>query len=136
MRWHQSLRHVFGVLSVCAVMFSFVAGARAEPPPNLDPTLQHWFEGLHRPAGGISCCAAADCHVSESRMNTEGYEVYIEQTWVTVPTDSILQHVDNPTGHAVVCYRRIRGYDENGDAKPIDLKIFCFVRPSESSCSA
>jgi len=94
-------------------------GAVAAPPDNADPTLAPWFQSLRQPGTGISCCSMADCRATEYRTSAFGYEALIEDKWLAVPPDRVLQHTDNPTGRAIVCYMPGRG-------------ILCFVRPAET----
>ena len=93
--------------------------AAAAPPDNADPALAPWFQSLRQPGTGISCCSIADCRVTEYRTDEVGYEALIDDKWLSVPTDRILQHISNPTGRAIVCYHPGTG-------------ILCFVRPSET----
>lgn len=93
--------------------------AFAHPPPNADMSLAPWFEGLHQPGTGMSCCSIADCRQTEFRTNGDHYEAMIEGEWRVVPKETILDKVDNPTGHAVVCYTPTLG-------------IMCFVRGPET----
>jgi hypothetical protein len=107
------------------VVGSFVAGsliaaiASASPPDNADATLAPWFQSLRQPGTGISCCSMADCRITEYRTSGVGYEAFIDDKWLAVPPDRVLQHTDNPTGRAIVCYMPGRG-------------ILCFVRPAET----
>jgi hypothetical protein len=104
--------------------------ALAAPPTNPDPRLAPWFRSLTRPwepgsSMRISCCTVADCRVTDYRTIAGGYEVLIDErfpsvyarSWQRVPQVAILEHKDNPTGGAVVCW--------NG------LVVVCFVRPEE-----
>ncbi|MBV8652152.1 MAG: hypothetical protein JO255_11840 [Alphaproteobacteria bacterium] len=93
--------------------------SRAAPPENADPALAPWFQSLQQPGSGRSCCSIADCRPTEYRTVGDHYEVLIENKWVFVPPDKVLQRTDNPLGRAVVCWRRSIG-------------IMCFVRASET----
>ncbi|HLG89635.1 MAG TPA: hypothetical protein VKZ79_20840 [Alphaproteobacteria bacterium] len=102
------------------------ATAYARPPENADPALAPWFEGLHQPHTGISCCSIADCRPTDYREVPNGYEVLIDDRfglsppqWQSVPPEKILDHIGNPTGRAVVCFTPAAG-------------IMCFVRPPEA----
>src|SRR5215469_2102304 len=102
------------------IAVSFIGAiASAAPPPNADGTLAPWFQSLRQPGTGISCCSMADCRATEYRTTADGYEAFIEDRWLTVPADRVLDHTDNPTGRAIVCYMPGRG-------------ILCFVRPAET----
>ena len=101
-------------------LFAFVAASavHAAPPENADPALAPWFQSLQAP-NGTSCCSNADCRVTDYRTSAAGYEALIDNRWIAVPRDRVLDHVSNPTGRAVVCYLPAMG-------------ILCFVRPSET----
>ncbi len=98
-------------------LISVIAGAA--PPDNADTSLAPWYQSLRQPGTGISCCSMADCRATEYRTSAFGYEAFIDDKWLAVPPDRVLQHVDNPTGRAIVCYVPGRG-------------ILCFVRPAET----
>jgi hypothetical protein len=92
--------------------------AKADPPPNADPALAPWYQGLKQPNTGISCCSIADCRATDYRTDGDHYEVLINDKWTIVPKDKVLQHFDNPIGRAVVCWTPALG-------------IMCFVRATE-----
>lgn len=102
--------------------------ATAAPPADSELQNHTWFESLQQPGEGhLLCCSIADCHLAASRISQAGYEVAIENSWIAVPADRVLQNVSNPTGRAVVCYRHI----VDPELKQWELRIFCFVRPPE-----
>ena len=80
----------------------------------------------------MPCCSIADCHVTTSRVTPVGYEVAIDDSWVVVPPDRVLEQVSNPTGRAVVCYRHVITPANGGDINERGIMIFCFVRPPET----
>jgi hypothetical protein len=92
--------------------------ALAKPPAGTDYSLAPWFESLRQPGTGVSCCALADCRTTDYRTEGDHYEALIDNKWVIVPPEKVLNRVDNPTGRAVVCYTPALG-------------IMCFVRASE-----
>jgi hypothetical protein len=106
-------------VALMTLLLGFGGAARAAPPENADPSLAPWFQSLRQPGTGISCCSIADCRVTDYRMDAVGYEALIDEKWMSVPPDRILQHISNPTGRAIVCYHPGTG-------------ILCFVRPSET----
>jgi hypothetical protein len=114
---------------VIASLFSFACHATAAPPPNTALTYQQWFESMEQPGDHhLPCCSLADCHFATARATMVGFEVAIDNSWVVVPPDRILQRVSNPTGRAVVCYRHILDIEnDHGDM----IRIFCFVRPPD-----
>jgi hypothetical protein len=114
---------------VIASLFSFACHATAAPPPNTALTYQQWFESMEQPGDHhLPCCSLADCHFATARATMAGYEVAIDNSWIVVPADRILQRVSNPTGRAVVCYRHILDIEnDHGDM----IRIFCFVRPPD-----
>jgi hypothetical protein len=95
-----------------------IGAAISAPPDGADPSLAPWFQGLRQPGTGISCCSIADCRTTDYRTRMDGYEVLIDDRWVSVPWEKVLQHMTNPTGRAVVCWTPQRG-------------VLCFVRPDE-----
>ena len=115
----KHLRSNWPVLGAFAAVSLIGAIASAAPPPNADGTLAPWFQSLRQPGTGISCCSMADCRATEYRTNASGYEAFIEDRWLAVPADRVLDHTENPTGRAIVCYMPGRG-------------ILCFVRPAET----
>ena len=94
------------------------ATAYAAPPEHVDYALAPWFQSLRQPGSGASCCSIADCRTTDYRTDGDGYEALIDNRWMVVPADKILQRTDNPTGRAVVCWTPQRG-------------IMCFVRAAE-----
>ena len=105
---------------VVGLGWALVSGvATANPPPDADISLAPWFQGLHQPGTGMSCCSIADCHQTDFRTNGTHYEALIEGRWLAIPPDKILDRTDNPTGRAVVCYTPTLG-------------ILCFVRGPET----
>jgi hypothetical protein len=102
---------------LAAALFALAGTTDAAPP---EGPLRHkeWFEGLRQPGTQAQCCSIADCRVKPYRMTADGYEVQLDDRWVRVPPEKILQRIDNPTGGAVVCYT------------PPE-HIMCFVRATE-----
>jgi hypothetical protein len=101
-----------------------ISAAFAAPPPDADPSLSQWFQGLRQPGSGASCCSISDCHrlkEGQWRETASGYEIEIRGQWISVPRSRILNHVqDNPTGGAVACYSEAL------------RTVYCFVRGSET----
>jgi len=100
------------------MVFFVACHAEAAPPADADPALAPWFQGLQAPDTGRSCCSIADCRPTESRTRGGHYEVLIEDKWLAVPSQRILNRSDNPTGRAVVCWTPALG-------------IICFVHGPE-----
>ena len=125
----SSTRHHLSAVLVASLLCLFGGRATAAPPPNAALVYQQWFEGLEQPGEHhLPCCSIADCHFAVARATMVGYEVAIENSWIVVPSDRILQNVSNPTGRAVVCYRHI--LDIENDHRDM-IRIFCFVRPPD-----
>jgi hypothetical protein len=101
--------------------------ALAAPPPGANRALSRWFGSLTQPGNGLPCCSISGCRVTQARATPEGYDALIEGEWIAIPRGSILSRADNPTGHAVVCYRRY--HTDNDELLP--PSIFCFVPPME-----
>lgn len=111
----------FRMLLVAAACLSLVlrgVPALAQPPPGSNLKYKDWFESLQQPGTHGYCCSISDCHMTNYRVTPNGYEVPIDGRWVPVPPDKVLDHVDNPTGHGVVCYL-------------VPDEIMCFVRAAE-----
>lgn len=106
-------------ISLALALLLAASAVRAAPPPDADPALAPWFQSLHQPGTGISCCSIADCRATEYRITGDHYEALIEDKWVAVPPDKVLQRIDNPVGRAVVCWTPQTG-------------VMCFVRASET----
>ncbi|HXP32336.1 MAG TPA: hypothetical protein VN832_14675 [Stellaceae bacterium] len=113
------LRPVWAIVAAAILSLACIGALSAAPPEGADPTLAPWFQSLRQPGTGVSCCSIADCRATEYRSRGEGYEAFIDERWISVPQERVLDHIDNPTGRAVVCYEPTRG-------------ILCFVRPSET----
>ena len=107
------------VVILATIYMISLTDALAAPPEDADPSLAPWFKSLSAP-DGTGCCAIADCRRTMSRVSTDGYEVLIDNAWVTVPWDRVLPETYNPTGQAVVCMA------------PKTKIILCFVRPPET----
>ena len=91
----------------------------AAPPENADPALAPWFQSLLQPRTGVSCCSISDCRPADSRVRDGRYEVFIDDRWMPVPPEKVLERKDNPTGRPIVCYTPQAG-------------IMCFVRGIET----
>ena len=119
--WHQIDRGRSRSAALAAGALALIvvaAGAIAAPPDGADPGLAPWFQSLRQPGTGISCCSISDCRTTDYRTRMDGYEALIDDKWISVPWEKVLQHMPNPTGRAVVCYTPQRG-------------VMCFVRPDE-----
>ena len=104
---------------ILALMLLVCRAGVAAPPDNPNPDLSPWYNSLHQPRTGILCCSIADCRPTRSRLRNDHYEAFIGGHWRVVPDDKVLQRVENPTGHAVVCWTERMG-------------ILCFIRAPES----
>jgi hypothetical protein len=113
-RQARSILLAAGALALLAAAYSAVAA----PPDGADPGLAPWFQSLRQPGTGISCCSISDCRTTDYRTRMDGYEAYIDDKWISVPWEKVLDHMPNPTGRAVVCWTPVRG-------------VMCFVRPDE-----
>lgn len=104
--------------ALLAAGVTLAATALAKPPSDTDYSLAPWFQSLRQPGTGVSCCSIADCRTTDYRTVGDQYEALIDDKWVRVPPEKILQRMDNPTGRAVVCWTPALG-------------IMCFVRAAE-----
>jgi hypothetical protein len=107
------------ILAVVLIWLAPAVVARAEPPDDVDPGLSSWYQGLKQPGTRVGCCSTADCRPVPYRIADDHYEAFIDERWVAVPADKILDHESNPTGRAVACWTPSGG-------------ILCFVRPTET----
>lgn len=118
-------RLLHSVVLLAALIPIPVALLSAAPPPNPDPQLSEWFQGLRQPGTNTSCCDLSDCRPVGTRIGEAGYEVLItpasfpvaEERWVPIPPQTILHGKDNPLGRGVVCWTPSRG-------------VLCFVKPA------
>ncbi len=119
---------LLSTLAIGAIALTLAPTASAEPPSVTDPRLAPWFKSLMQPRSDAPCCAIADCRLTDARLQPWGYEARIDGRWISIPADTVLDHVENPTGRAVVCYHI--SHDET--LRPLGISIHCFVRPTES----
>jgi hypothetical protein len=93
------------------------SAAYAKPPPGADAEspLGQWYNSLHQPHDGISCCALADCRPVEMKLGGNHYWVFIGEQfeeapnkWIEVPDEAIL-HVQNNAGQPVACWSPVTG---------------------------
>src|SRR5258708_1288769 len=103
---------VLGITVTAATVWS-------RPSPDSDMTYKEWFEGLRQPGTHAHCCSIADCRTTAYRTTSDGYEVPINDRWVRVPSEKVLDRIENPTGKGVVCYT-------------LPANILCFVRATDS----
>ena len=108
------------VISAGMIVLCLTHYAQAAPPPNADPRLSPWFNGLEQPKTHAPCCSVADCRPVAARQSDGHYQAQIDGVWRTVPDDVILSGTDNPTGRAIACWTPRSGV------------ILCFVPPPES----
>lgn len=105
---------------ILTAALTLVAGpAFARPPKGADMSLAPWFQSLRQPGTGMSCCSIADCRPTDFRIEGGRYQAMVDGSWQDVPTETILERMDNPTGRAVVCYTPYRG-------------IMCFIKGPEA----
>lgn len=119
------------VIAVMGIFCLALIAARAfgAPPENADPALAPWFESLQRPGGNLGgCCSQSDCRPVAWRITSDHYEALLtpemfpevtEPAWIVIPARAVLERQDNPTGRAILCWRRSMG-------------ALCFVRPGET----
>jgi hypothetical protein len=106
-----------------AAISRFAYGA---PPANADQSLAPWFQSLHNPTFGFSCCSVADCRGPKEypvRIREGAYEVWVDQEWMPVPKEAVSERMDNPTGDYVTCVQE--NYWESGIRKP---KVLCLFK--------
>lgn len=104
------------LIATCLGIGSFPA--QAEPDSDSNPAWSDWFRSLKTPREGTSCCSLADCRRTVSRIRDGHYEALLGKRWVVVPPEKVLDHAENPTGEAVLCWSPVSG-------------VLCFVRGPE-----
>ncbi len=111
------MKVIFGLL-----LFVFSTTSYAQLPEGTPPgPYSEWFKDL-KSDQGYGCCSISDCHQNvQYRIRGDEYEILVDDKWLSVPKDKILNRHDNPTGGAVACYSNT----------PVRI-IYCFVRPIES----
>lgn len=114
----RNVAYIIIMAALAASVLLSIAIARAEPPEGADMSLAPWYQSLKQPGSGAGCCSIADCRPVKSRVVTDHYEILIDEKWVAVPPDKILDHQSNPTGSAVACWTPYLG-------------VLCFIRPTE-----
>ena len=107
------------IFPLLAPLLLLATASHAAPPPNADPALAPWFQSLQQPGTGVSCCSISDCRPTDFRTSGDQYEALIEEKWIRIPPEKILQRSDNPVGRAIVCWTPTRG-------------VMCFVRGTET----
>jgi hypothetical protein len=87
-----------------------------------------WFRSLHPHDRAEPCCDISDCREKLARIGTDGYEVYVDDSygWVKVPPRAVLHGTRNPIGMAILCYQRARVAPRG-----LNLIIYCFVPADE-----
>jgi hypothetical protein len=72
----------------CSIVFPLTSLAHDVDHPNAH---HQWFESLRVPgaegdgAYGLGCCGIADCHVVPARAEQDGWQIYSENKWWTIP---------------------------------------------------
>lgn len=100
-----------------SIKLLFTAIILAAPPPNPDPTLAPFYQGLRQPGTTNSCCSIADCRTVQYRTQGDHFEIFISKKtftdgtdeWVPVPKEVVLPPQTNPTGEGVACWTPYRG---------------------------
>lgn len=89
------------LMSTCAYPVAAVDnGQYGDVPDNV----RSWFKSVRSPRG-VPCCDMSDGHRTTWRSGPAGgYEVPIEDQWVSVPPEAIIYDAGNPVGEAVVWY--------------------------------
>ncbi len=83
--------------------------------------LHGWYQRLHQPGNGFSCCSDQDCRPTQWRAGATAIEVKVDGTWCPVPQDRILP-ISAPDGQAHVCTPPIaKGQN------PCTVPMYCVV---------
>jgi hypothetical protein len=114
--------------ALTSIVLLLSSGSTAHQPGD---EFSDWFRSLLVPgieiplnaADAFCCSPERDCHTTDYETDVAGrYWIKAEGERIQVPSDKILQRMDNPTGRAVACLRHLNGH-------PV---VRCFVRPPES----
>ena len=70
---------------------------------NVPPEIRAWFKSVKSHAG-IPCCDISDGHRTDYDMREGRYWVPINDRWMMVPSEAVVDDSGNPTGDAVVWY--------------------------------
>ena len=101
-----------------AAAAALVTTAYANPPNDADGGYSQWFRWVLHPERGL-CCSIGDGRSIRSVKRQDGWYIWLDQSWLKVPRDAIVEGVKAPTGQAVVWFDRQ------------DHSIRCFV-PADS----
>jgi hypothetical protein len=113
MRWCFAV----AVLLIVAPILSTPALARDNGQfGNVSPEIRAWFKSVKSHAG-VPCCDIADGHRTDYDMRESRYWVPINDEWMMVPPEAVVDDAGNPTGDAVVWYSESNG----------NVYIRCFV---------
>jgi hypothetical protein len=83
---------------------------------NVPPEIRAWFKSVKSHAG-VPCCDIADGHRTDYDMREGQYWVPINDQWIRVPAEAVVDDAGNPTGDAVVWYTEFNS----------NVYIRCFV---------
>jgi hypothetical protein len=70
---------------------------------NVPPEIRAWFKSV-KSHTGVPCCDIADGHRTDYDMREGQYWVPINDQWMRVPAEAVVDDAGNPTGDAVVWY--------------------------------
>jgi hypothetical protein len=90
-------------IAVSLVSAWCLGAALADAPAGSDPNspLAQWFKSVMHPHLGV-CCTIADGRFVHARKVTGGWQVEIDQQWIDVPPEAVLNDEASPTGEPVV----------------------------------
>jgi hypothetical protein len=111
MRWQIVLAGIFGT----ALLTPAIARDNGQFG-NVPPDISAWFKSV-RSKKGIPCCDIADGHRTDYTTRGNTYRVPINDKWMEVPPEAVVENSGNPTGDAVVWYTEFNG----------NVYIRCFV---------
>ena len=123
---HDPLTAILGLLiGIVLATFLGISPAPGAPPPNADPAMSEYFQGLEVPGGehqGWGCCDWSDCRqYTDDKVRQEGggWEVFIDGDWRKVPPEHLITNKATPTGNYIACWTPAYG-------------VLCFQRPTET----
>lgn len=117
---------VCGCVGLAVILAAVMVGAAMamdrDELRNVPPHIRQWFESMRSPIGK-PCCSYADGHRTEYDMRENKYWVPINQVWMPVPPDAVINDKGNPFAEAVVWYNPV--YIDGQPTGGYD--IICFV---------
>ena len=93
------MRLAIGFIVLLGATLWLLCGALAH-----DGVHDSWFESLHSPETGISCCNKLDCHPTEAELRAGHWWARApDNQWLEVPPLRVIHDRGNPVGQPILC---------------------------------